>query len=87
MATPALRAVRRDLPHTRIALMGGAHLEPLLADADLFDDWIATASGSGKVAANIAAIHNFGADVALLLPHSFELPGKSGVHRFHGALA
>ncbi|MBT5738624.1 MAG: lipopolysaccharide heptosyltransferase II [Planctomycetes bacterium] len=71
MATPALRAVRRDLPHTRIALMGGAPLEPLLADAGLFDDWVATASGSGEVAANIAAIEDFGADVALLLPHSF----------------
>lgn len=71
MATAALRAVRRSLPQTRISLMGGAHLEPLLADADLFDDWIPTATGSGKVAANIDAIRAARADVALILPHSF----------------
>ena len=71
MATPALRALRRRFPQSTIAVMGAAHLEPLLAGTDLFDDWIVTHTGIGRVSKNVAAAREFGADVAVILPHSF----------------
>ncbi|MGE4619360.1 MAG: lipopolysaccharide heptosyltransferase II [Planctomycetota bacterium] len=71
MATSALRALRRRFPLATIALMGGAHLEPLLDGADLFDQWIVSGSGAGRISRNIAAIRQWDADVAVILPHSF----------------
>lgn len=71
MATPALRGLRTRFPDSQITLMGGGHLQPLLADANLFDHWIAVESGRGKVQANIQKIREGRFDIALLLPHSF----------------
>jgi heptosyltransferase-2 len=67
MATAALRALRRRFRESTIALMGGAHLEPLLDGSNLFDRWIVTDHATG----NIRAAREFEADVALILPHSF----------------
>jgi len=71
MATAALRAVRRSQPDAHVALMGASHLEPLLDDASLFDEWVSTSSGTGKVSENVSSISTFGADVGLVFPHSF----------------
>lgn len=71
MATPALRALRRSYPDAEIALMGGPHLEPLLAGSDLFDEWIETHNGDQRISKNIKGARQFAADVALVLPHSF----------------
>ncbi len=71
MATPALRALRRRFPLSTIALMGAEHLQPLLSGADFFDHWISTATGPQRVSKNIAEAREFGADAALILPHSF----------------
>ena len=71
MATPALRGLRRRFPDASVSLMGGGHLEPLLADANLFDEWIPVAKGNSKVRQNIESIQAGRYDVAVLFPHSF----------------
>jgi heptosyltransferase-2 len=71
MATPALRGLRNRFPGSVIALMGGKHLQPLLSDANLFDEWISVETGSGRVGRNIQKIREGQFDLAILLPHSF----------------
>ena len=71
MATPALRGLRRRFPDSEISVMGGAHLQPLLAEANLFDAWITVGSGPQKVRTNIQRIREGQFDLAIILPHSF----------------
>ncbi|MFN0057048.1 MAG: glycosyltransferase family 9 protein [Planctomycetota bacterium] len=71
MAIPALRALRRRFPAARVALIGGAHLEHLLAGAQIHDDYLALPRGRVGARAAIDLLRPLHADLAVVLPHSF----------------
>lgn len=69
LATPALRALRIGFPGARLIVAGGAHLIRLLDGGTLFDESIALGRAAGR--ANARALAAAGADLAVVLPHSF----------------
>lgn len=71
MAVPALRALRRRFPAARIALLGGSHLEHLLAGARVHDEYLALPRGRVGARAVIELLRPLCADLAVVLPHSF----------------
>jgi heptosyltransferase-2 len=78
MTVPALRELRRVLPHAHITLATRAWAEGVFADADFLDDiMIAPArdSGGGLVRARLREINEWRKrrfDLALLFPNAFE---------------
>lgn len=71
MAAPSLRALRRRFPSAEIILHGRRLFEGVFADSDLHHRFLPLAAGSGKEAADVAAIRAAAPDAAVILPHSF----------------
>ena len=71
MAVPALRALRRRFPKAEFSFQGKRTFESLLGDSGLFDRFISLQTGKGCRQRNIEAIRQLGADLAVILPHSF----------------
>jgi len=75
MATPLLRALRRQLPQARILACGDASFGPLLDGLDSYDAFLpldaAARRGRGAWRRQAALLRTARADVALLLPNSW----------------
>jgi heptosyltransferase-2 len=74
MTVPALRELRRLLPHARLTLATRPWAEGIFAGADFIDDFLITAHSSGKPAAVFRQAREWRArrfDLALLFPNSF----------------
>src|ERR671929_2009635 len=74
MTVPALRELRRLLPHARITLATRAWAEGIFADADFIDDLLLLEEGRGvrSFLSQVSAWRARRFDLALLLPNAFE---------------
>ena len=74
MTVPALRELRRLLPHAHVTLATRPWAEGVFAGADFVDDFLVTGNTSGKPSAVIREAREWRArrfDLAVLLPNAF----------------